>query len=512
MKRAKQMAYALLVAVLLSGFVIYPMQTEAGVSESVLDSSSLEGSNWSNPEEDVVVSEGTLICPNESTEYTRYISKLSAQIDETFSDLVKMSATVKFNKLPVGKNFILAFGLQGIEALPGEAKNVEVVFENKSGIKVGITAYDEDGNSVTVAQPKACGMSLKKAGTVKIELTTDSQIKVSVNGRTVVSGKLPVSGEGRIGFMQTGECGVEVTNLAITHYVYDRPENVNINEDFEQGAMDVSKLTAKMIDMYAMTPRGQIVEEYNGSQVLRFYNTGVAYVGTLYKYSNFEMSFDVPFIQTEAEYREDGSLKKPGQSSFTVAFGGEQADWSAAGWSSAREAIVFNKESAYSFNNKETLKYDYTEEYFTKQNGGFSVKISVVDCFVNVGMKWIDEADYKTVLSYKLEGGMPNGYVHIWSTSVGQFAVDNLKIENLDDNPNVIETEYKSGKWVTPEDVEYEPMERVYADTTDEDSKKVSWYMLIPVTAGVGVAALAITALIVYSKNKMKKGATEDEK
>ena len=89
MKRGKRIAYALLAATLLCVFTLSPMQADAGVSESILDSSSLEGSNWSNPEEDVVVTEGTLVFPNESTEYTRYISKMSAQIDETFSDLVK---------------------------------------------------------------------------------------------------------------------------------------------------------------------------------------------------------------------------------------------------------------------------------------------------------------------------------------------------------------------------------------------------------------------------------------
>ena len=510
MKKGKRIAYAMLAVALLSVFTLSPMKSEAGVGESVLDSSSLEGSNWSNPEEDVVVNEGILTFPNESTEYTRFISKMSAQVDETFSDLVKMSADVKFNQLPGGKSFILAFGLSGIEALPGEANNVEVAFTNNSGIKVGITAYDEDGNAVSVASPKSCGMSVKKSGAVKIELTTDSQIKVSVNGNTVVSGKLPVSGEGRVGFMQTGECGVEVSNLEVTHYVYDRPENANIYEDFEQGAMDVSVLTARALDVYGLSPRGQAVEEHNNSQVLRFQNTGVAYVGTLYKYSNFEMSFDVPLIEVETEYHEDGRLKKPGQSEFAVAFGGEQSDWDIAGWSSASEAIVFDTNSAYSFNNAETFKYEYAQEYFTKNNGGFSVKISVVDGYVTIGMKWMDEAEYQKVLSYKLTGGTPNGYIHIWSTSVGQFAIDNLKIENLDDSPNTIKTEFKSGKWVKPDDATYQPLKRTYAEV--DDSRNVSWYMLLPVTASVGVTALIITALIVYGKNKTKRGATEDEK
>lgn len=511
MKRGKRIAYAMLSVALLSVFALSPIRAEAGVGATILDSDSLKSSNWSNPEEDVIVNEGVITFPEESTEYTRYISKMSAQIDKTFSELVRMSASIKFNQLPAGKSFIVAFGLAEIESLPGQARNVEVSFANRGGIKVGITAYDEDGNSVTVVAPKACGLSMKKAGTVEIALTTDSQIKVSVNGKAVASGKLPVTGEGRVGFMQTGECAVEVSKLEVAHYLYDRPENANIYEDFEQGGMDVSVLTARALDVYGLSPRGQMIEDYEGSQVLRFQNVGVAYVGTLYKYSNFEMCFDVPFIQTEAEYHEDGSLKKPGQYEFAVGIGGEQADWDIAGWRSASETIVFDKTAVYSLNHSDTVRYAYAQDYFTKQNGGFSIKISVVDGLVNVGMKWMNESKYQDVLEYSLRDGTPNGFIHIWSTETGQFAIDNLKIENLDENANVIKTEYKSGKWVKPDDAVYQPMERVY-DVDEGEGKTVSWYMLLPVTAGVGAVALAITALLTRSKRKKKKGATEDEK
>ena len=95
---------------------------------------------------------------------------------------------------------------------------------------------------------------------------------------------------------------------------------------------------------------------------------------------------------------------------------------------------------------------------------------------------------------------------------MGQFSIDNLKIENLDENPNVIQTEFKSGKWVTPEDAVYEPMERVYADAeSGQESNGLSWYFLIPAAAVVGAVALGITAVVIQCKAKKQKGVAEDE-
>lgn len=514
MRRRKRIVYALLVATLLSVSVLSPMKANAGFSQTVLDSSKLDDSSWSNPEEDVYVDEGTIVFPENSTDYSRYITRAAAKLDKSFTNLVKLSASVKFNQLPAGKSFMIAFGLSGIESLPGEETNVEVTFVNEGGIKVGVTAYDDAGTAVTVAAPKACGMSLKKEAKIDIAITTDSKIVVAVNGSNVCSGTLPVNGEGRVGFMQTGEVAVDIKNLQIVSYKYDRPENPNVFEDFEKGAMDASKLTAKAVDIRGYFPRGQVVEEYNGSQVMMFRNTTQAYLGTLYQYSNFEMTFDVPYILTESIYDEEGNLQTPGQNSFTVAIGNEQADWDTWGWLNAQESIVFDKSAIYSLN-KEEARYEYQENeksYLADHNGGCSIKIRVFDSTITVGLKWMEEDTYKTVLAYELSTGTPYGYIQIWSTDTGQFAVDNLRIENLDDNPNLIETEYKSGKWEEAPDVEYEPMERVYAEDNTSQENDFSWYLLIPITVAIGVFAMATAAIVVYVKSKKKKEAKVDEK
>lgn len=514
MKQGKRVAYVLLVAVLVSVFAWLPMKTEAGTSEMVLDASTLGESEWSNPEDDVTISENRIVFSKDSTEYTRYISKAKAEADERFANVVSLSATVTFTKMPAGKSFVFGFGLSSIEVLQGEAENIEVIFTNNGGIKAGVTVYDEEGTPQTVAKPKACGISLNKAAKVNVTISTDSKITVSVNGKTVCTGTLPVNGEGRVGFLQTGKCGVEIADLEVRRYKYDTPENTNIDEDFEKGTFDASKLTSRAIDMFNIWPRGQMIEDYNGSKVFMYKQVGMSYLGTLYQYSNFEMTFDVPYMDIVSEYDPElGAQSKFGHKSFMISIGGENADWDVDGYSSAIETLVYSQGAIYSRNNPETLRGELKKDPWAENGRPFSVKVSVVDSVVTAGIKWLEEKEFQTVLTYRLKNGTPQGYLHIWTSDVGNWAIDNLKITNLDDNANVIETEYKSGKWDRPEDAVYEPMKRVYNDeddATQANGKLLNgWYLMIPVVAVIGGVAVAITAIV--TKKKVKKEATKHE-
>lgn len=526
MKQHKRFAQLLLAAVLLSVFILPPLQTEAGRSEITLDAEMLTDSNWSDPEGDIeVTDEKTLIFSKDSSEYTRYITRSTVKADKRFDTMVELSASMKFTQMPSGKSFILGFGLGSIEAVQGEAKNVEVTFTNNGGIKVGITAYDENGTAHTVVKQKASGISLNKAVTVKVEVRTDKRIIVSVNNTVVCSGTLPVSGEGRFGFLQTGNCGAEIANLVIKQYAYDTPENTNVSEDFEQGAIDLSKLAARTIDMFSVFPRGQWVDKYNDNYVMMFKNTQRAYIGTVYKYSNFELTFDVPYMNIETEW-EDGVRTKIGQQNFYISFGGEQAEWKTEGWKTAVETVVYNAKQVYSFNNKKEINAELTKDPWAENGRPFSIKVAVVDSVVTVGIKWLEEKSFDTVLTYQLKSGTPTGHIHIWVPGEGNCAVDNIKITNLDEDAKIIETEFKSGKMVIPEDYAYEPMERIYADSvqetdTEQDTEQTViqtiqdmlsqkpnlWYLLIPAATVLGAIAITTTALIVRKK---KKEVTQD--
>ena len=518
MKKKRRVIFAWMLTVLMSVLAFLPMKAEAGKSDITLDKTMLTDSEWSNPEGDVVVSEeGTLTFPQSSTEYTRFIMKSKVKADTRFDALVNVSASMKFTKIPSGKSFILAFGLGNIEALPGEAKNVEVSFTNKGGIQVGITAYDENGTAHTVANQKASGISINNVATVAVEIRTDKKITVSVNGTAVCSGTLPVTGEGRVGFLQTGNCGVEINNLVIKHYEYATPENPNINEDFEQGGIDLSKLATRAVDMYGIYPRGQSVEQYNGNYVLMFRNVQNAYICTAYKYSNFEMTFDVPYMDVITEYDQNGNCSRRGQTNLYVSIGGEQAEYSTGAWKSAVDTIVYNTKNVHSFNNKNEINAELTKDPWAENGRPFSVKVSVVDSVVTAGIKWMEEKEYQTVLTYQLKSGTPTGHVQIWIPTNGNCAIDNIKVTNLDKDAQLIETEFKNGKLVIPEDPGYQPMERVYADSVEESSGKVNeekeplskTWMLIPVSAMVGGIALGVTAIL--TRNKKKKEGTENE-
>lgn len=507
MRRGKRIAHVLLTVALMTVSALAPMETKAGNSELLLDGESLETSDWNNPEGDVLVEDKKLVFPEESTDYTRFIAKNPVKKEEKATNLVTLDASIKFNKLPQGKSFILAFGLSSIESLPGEAGNIEVAFTNNGGIKAGVTVYNDEGTAQVLVAPKNCGISLNREAKVNVTITTDSNIEVSVNNQKVGSGKLPVSGEGRVGFLQTGECSAVVSNVELIHYEYDRPENTNVVEDFEKGAIDTSKLTAKMLWAAVNAPIGQVVQDYNGSQVLMHINTGAAYIGTVYQYSNFEMTFDVPYLNVIKEYKEDGSLAMVGFDKLMVALGGEKADWDTTRYDLASEVVVLENGTVYSNSNREAYSATLTKNPFA-EGKPFSMQVKMVDSIMTVGIKWLEEENFQTVLQYKLKGGTPTGHLHIWAPTASNFAIDNLKITNLDDGANVIETEYKSGKIVVPEGKAPEELKRVYKEVKETDS---SWYLLIPVTAGAGASALLITALLTRGKKKAKEAKKNEQ-
>lgn len=507
MKRGKRIAYVLLAAALLSVSALTPMETKAGYTEILLDGESLESANWNNPEGDVVTENQMLVFPKESTEYTRFITKSPVKLEKTTASLVNVTASMKMDAIPQGGSFIIAFGLSGIESEMGEAGNIEVSFTNDGGIKTGITYYDEDGKAQVLAEPTSSGISLGRVAKLAVEISTDSVLKVTINGRTVCSGTLPVSGEGRVGFLQTGECNVTLSDFELVHYQYDRPENTNISEDFEKGEMDASKLTAKMLSAAANKQAGQSIEAYNGNQVFMHRNIGQAYLGTLYPYSNFEMTFDVPYFNVTREFSEEGNLELVGTGKLILTLGSAQADWEGAKWDAATEAIVLENGFIYSNKHREEHTAALTKNPFT-EGKPFSMRVRMVDSVLTVGMKWLEEEQFETVLEYKLRGGTPTGHIHIWTPQAATYAIDNLKITNLDEGAKLIETEYKSSKLQVPEDSKPEPLERVYAEV---EEKTTSWYLLIPATAIAGVAALGITALVSRGKKKEREASKDEQ-
>lgn len=491
----------------------------AGTSEIIIDSETLleeiNESKWNNPDGKVQADNGTAVFPEDSTEETRLITRTAVRLSPQLEQLACVEAKVDFKNLPQGKEFILAFGLATVEALHGQAGNIELSFTNNNGLVFGVTAYDENGDALEILAAQKIG-SISKT-TLSAVITTEGHLVAKINGKQVCDKALPVSGEGRIGFLQTGGCHVRVSEMKVTSYRYETPENCDIFEDFEKGEFNKNLLTSKMpLSQKLYYPQRIAVEEYEGNQVLMFYNSGPGYIGTTHPYSNFEISFDVPYLQREDEVDEEGNIVRCKSELIGVSFGGETADYKTYGYTTATDMVLFRQNNMVSFLNSGDPTYPEKYKFFDKEAGAFSIKVTMVDSLVTVYMKWLEETEYTQVNSYYMNGETPTGYVHIWSNGRGNFAIDNLSIKNLDKQPQLIGVKYASSNIAKPEDYNYQPMEMVYASLADEEvDNTFPWHLLVIFTAIACAVVFGVVIAIQYAgarKGKRREENSHDEK
>lgn len=498
---------SLLMALILIGSFLPAERVEAGAKTNTITGSTFKSDgDWNNLKNSVTVDGTKLVFPADSTEKTGMICKSVIRGDKFFETLALVECNLKFNKLPAGQSFVLAFGLPGIESKLGNKGNVEVTFTNSNGIKIGVVAFEKANEPITVCSPKAAGMSVGADAKIRAEVTNTGKIMVSVNGNNVCTGTLPITGEGRVGFLQTGNCAAEVSEFKLTSYQYFRPENTNISEDFSEGSLNISVLMGR-------TKSGDntfTFEKYKEEPVLMFRSVGETFIGTHDHYSNFEMTFDVPYMTMKASTDENGE-PLDGTGKIGISFGSEKTNAAAKGYEKAIDMVVFGRDEVYSFKNEE--KYSALNPYWS-ENKPFSLQVIVKDCTITVGAKWMNEKEYQTLLTYEIVNRDVTGYVHFWVVDKANLAIDNLKITNLDHEPVLVKKEFVSGKIEKPDDWVYEEYERVYAPETEEvvEEKTFSWYLLIPTTALAGILIIVVVDRVVYSIQKKKKGGVAREK
>lgn len=519
MKQRKMLQKICSVILMLFVVNVMVLPVHAGSSEIVVDASTYEteisSALWKNIDDDVVVENGVIVFPNESTDMTGLITKTNAKSSDKHENLVTAKATIQFTNLPEGEQFAFALGLGSVEATMGEAGNIEVLFYNNGSLKAMVKVYTDDGDAEVVMEERDCG-SVSSPQQISAVISNEQVLTLSINGTEAVNTKLPVSGEGRVGFLQSGSCGARVSEVEVVSYRYDNPENVNALEDFESGSINTNVWTSKMpIPCYSYFPTGTNIVQEDGNYVFKFNNSGCAYLGTKYQYSNFELTFDVPYLQRKHVQDEEGNIVTPKCENFAVSIGGEASDYNDTGYVNAADLIIFSGNSTitswHTQQNADAGAAGYP--YFSAEcDKGFSVKISVIDSVITVGMKWIEEEEFTDIFQYQVTRETPLGYVHLWTTAgVANLAIDNLKIENKDIDPVLTEVEYKSGMIERPADFAYTSMERVYQEK--EETEEFNWYLIPAAVAVVCVVAVAVIACVTNRKKKSRKGGTNhDEK
>lgn len=493
------------------------LPAKAGASTIVVDQTSfqdkLDDSVWSNPDNNVAVENNTLVFPRESTVETRLITKSAARFSSVEDELVNVKATLTLHHLPDNGKFILALGLSSIEAFTGESGNLEVQFTKVDGVKASVVAYGEDGEQVVIAGKNVGSMNHNLA--VEVSVLKEGSMTLKINGRVIGKESIPVSGEGRVGFLQTGECQAKIQDVRIVSYRYDNPENCDIEEDFESGSMNLNLLTSKMTAFPSVyLPCYAKIEEYNGNHVFMCNNSGETYIGTLYEYSNFELSFDIPYIQTLSDWNEQGEAIKPISGDLVIGWGYQTPKpESAADYMLSEQSITFRSET-------KVIPQGYADKTMIAETHPFftagcsrdvSVKVSVIDTNVTLFLKWTDESEWTEVMNYQMGTKTPLGYIQIWMLTPGNVAIDNLKIVNKDENPQLTDVDTKYEYLDKADDYVYQQEEDVYHDYTDE-KKTFNQYLLIPVVAGICALSLGAYLGIITWKSKRKEVVMNERK
>ncbi|GEM_PF-2826031 len=477
------------------------------------DGEVINDTDWNITDSNIDKKGNSIVIPEQdATSDTKIISKTSAEVSEDVDNITSAEMNLTLTSLPTGQSFVLAFGLQSIEATIGEEGNIELAFTNDGSIKAGVTAYTEDGSKTLIAS-KGCGVTLNKSFALKMAVTSAGMLEVSINNASLGQVKLPVSGEGRFGILQTGSCGAVISDLVMKCSFYERPENTDIFEDFEKGEFNSNLFVSSSADN-GIFPSGVKIEDYNGSKVLRFQNTRLAHFCTLHQYSNFEISFDIPYYSRHYTYDEYGNVTGKPCGNLAIGFGEEVSTPVGYAYTSDVDLIVLRSDVVYSENQKSfRVKIEDMNLFDPETDEGYSVKLTVVDGHYDVAVKSLKANDFKTIATSDFDA-QRSGYVNIWSTGNGNFAVDNVKITNLDKNPNKIDVSYNSS--LLKED-DYKPDESENKKTFKQTSSDGLFgmidkrYIIVDFSL-IGIAVLLCGAgAVMYLIKKRKKTEAVNE-
>lgn len=517
MKRMKKIVpFLLCMGLILSS----SMTVSAGSIINHLDKSSfaseLDNANWHNANGDVYAENGQIIIPKESTEDTRLVWKSPIRDSGIYDLLMTANVKLRFDELPQGEKFALALGLKTVESMHGTSGNVEVVFSNNGGITAAVVVYDENGEEVTIAKEQSIGVSLKRDFAIDCSVRAGGKITVKVAGKTLcTNADMTVNGEGRVGFVQTGSCAVRITDVNFTNYDYDSPENCNIDEDFDDGEFNKNEFTVNLNNA-KYYPAGAYITDYEGEKALYFQNGNVCYLSTKYKYSNFEMIFDVLYQKNSPDVDEDGNVIKKKMDNYLIRYGADSSEMNVVRWEAGVFAgqLVIGNSSRVAIGEVVGSSENHAISSSDNSKRGYTLKLAMIDGTLDVWIKWIDEKDYTHLLTDTSANGVtPNGFIQIIGQDGANFIIDNLKITNKDQNQKLMQPEFASNIFRDVPDVEYEQQEIVYMEVNEGEDTTFNWYLISIITFAAGIAAVGVTALILALKRKKyakKAGDTYD--
>lgn len=449
------------------------------------------------------------------------------------SELLSGSLSMDIKSMADTGSFSICFGLPSISSAITGKGTVEIRVQNIYG-SLQISSYEHygEGMSETLLAPKSVSaLTFGKEFSISMSALSDRHFSFNINSAALVK-NIPLNeeGSGFFGLFSNGKNDVVVTSLSAYGYTYSAPENVDYLEKFDNESYNANMFYSTSSASSVFSPSYLAVKD----GALRFSNTGPAHFTTRYVYSNFDLDFDIPYIQRKATYDADGNITSLISNWFGVAWGVAETDQLAA------STTVYNK--WIQFEGMPVYNTDHTETYFNprlvlwnKQSAAkidsmsdnifdpdyandeaINMKITIKDGLFDLYYKLASQDDYGTAKMEYDFGDTTDGYVRIFTwcpsgvddyglaySAVTNFSIDNFHITNTDSETvrqTISSIPYSSNGISSATDYTY--------STTTDDSDLIgsriqslssgngnSW--IIYVSVGAGVLLLASAAFVV---------------
>ena len=492
-KFSRMAAFILLLAVIAVCFQSNNLSAHAGVSQKTIATDAsfkeeIDGRTWEvlgnvNHEYGAIVFDecGTASSQIASSVRANNLGEMGVE------DCVYGKVTLKISSLE--GEFYVAFGMDQAFLNMRSGSCSAISFSDKDG-EVAVNIINVEGNSDTlvkaISNRFAYGENLKLDFTVK----ANGKLFLSINGITLANydNAETFDADGYFGFAQSATSNLKITSANVYSGAYDAPENAEVNETFDNGEFDASRLFANNQEAAAGYYKPEGISCKDG--VLKFENiTSYGFVSTVYEFSNFEMSLDVPHLQREFVYGENGEVIMPASEFIGFAIGAEQKNNSHI--AITESVFLYFRNIKYVDGKPTKLTYVLLDRFKVVEDrilsGGddfwnidnaydfygrektLKFKISMIDGVFKCAFKWGGENDdkYREIVNHDF-GYTPYGYIQIHGQGSGaadivknsgltcsNFHIDNLVIKNKDSVPNVIDPEYVSNLIEKSEDYDY---------------------------------------------------------
>ena len=327
----------------------------------------------------------------------------------------------------------------------------------KNKLYIGISSYDASGNEKIVLAETALNSETgnDNAVCVSMKVTQGGGLTVIADETTAYDSqdaKCATAGYFGIGITSKNN-DFTVKKLTLKGFSDFSPENTNLLATFNQNQFN----TAEIRTVVAVAGQGSILPR---NKRLEFTDLTEGFVATRYRYSNSEISFDVPYIQRTPVYDAQGNLVKGISAGFSVGLGhvtsDNLTDEAAITFKFVPEGgskeVVPSRTKVQVYLGKTlldtvqlALTYNIWDNSVVKDRT-VGVLITVRDCTVSLGLRYADEVGFTKIYSHEFESN-PDGYIRITgngtpasqaanlpekSVEKCNFAVDNLSIVNND--------------------------------------------------------------------------------